>query len=53
MKFPELTGTTDYKRTLDMDRATSEVAFKKDGVGYLRETFISNPDNVMVTRISN
>lgn len=53
MKFPELTDTTDYKRTLDMDRAASEVAFKKDGVGYLRETFISNPDNVMVTRISN
>ena len=53
MKFPDLANTTDYKRTLDMDKATSEVEFKMNGVGYLRETFISNPDNVMVTRISN
>lgn len=53
LKFPELTDTTDYKRILDMDKAMSEISFKKDGVGYLRETIISNPDNVMVTRITN
>ena len=54
MMFPELNGgITDYQRILDMDQATSEVSFKKDGVAYKRETFISNPDNVMVTHITN
>ena len=53
LKFPELANTTDYKRILDMDKAMSEVSFKKDGVGYVRESFISSPDNVMVTRITN
>ena len=53
MKFPELEDTTDYKRILDLDKAMSEITFKKDGTGYKRETFISNPDNVMVTRLTN
>ena len=53
MNFPELTYSENYKRTLDLDRAMSEVSFTKDGVDYLRETFISNPDNVMVTRLTN
>ena len=53
MTFPDLDSHTDYKRTLDLDKAMSEVSFQKDGNGYLRETFISNPDNVMVTRITN
>ncbi|WP_343845438.1 glycosyl hydrolase family 95 catalytic domain-containing protein [Faecalicatena contorta] len=53
LAFPELTGTTDYSRILDLDTATSEIGFKKDGVAYQRETFMSNPDNVMVTRITN
>lgn len=53
LAFPELTNTTDYQRILDLDTATSEISFKKDDVGYLRETFISNPDNVMVTRLTN
>lgn len=53
MSFTELTNTTDYSRILDMDAATSEIGFKKDGVEYRRETFMSNPDNVMVTRITN
>lgn len=51
--FPKLTDTTDYKRILDLDTATSEISFQKDKVGYKRESFISNPDNVMVTRITN
>lgn len=54
MLFPELSeGITDYQRILDLDQATSEISFKKDGVAYQRETFISNPDNVMVTHITN
>lgn len=53
LTFPELTDTTDYQRILDMDTASSEVSFQKNGIAYLRETFISNPDNVMVTRITN
>lgn len=53
LAFPELTNTAEYKRILDLDTATSNISFEKDNVGYLRETFISNPDNVMVTRITN
>lgn len=53
LEFPELKDTTDYKRILDLDTATSEISFQKDNIGYLRETFISNPDNVMVTRVTN
>jgi hypothetical protein len=53
LTFPELTDTTAYKRILNLDRAASEVSFRKNGVTYRRETFISNPDKVMVIRITN
>lgn len=53
MKFSGLDNPSDYKRILDLDRAISEVSFVKDNTGYLRETFISKPDNVMVTRMTN
>ncbi|WP_343250328.1 glycosyl hydrolase family 95 catalytic domain-containing protein [Diplocloster hominis] len=54
LDFPELTsGTTDYSRVLDMDGAASEVSFKKDGVTYSRQAFISNPDNVMAVKLEN
>ena len=53
LTFPELTDTTAYKRILNLDTAASEVSCRKDGVTYRRETFISNPDKVMVIRITN
>ena len=53
LSFPELEDTVDYQRILDLDTAVSEIRFTKDETAYIRETFISNPDNVMVTRITN
>ena len=55
LDFPDLTAgdTEDYSRILDMDGATSEISFKKDGVTYNRQAFISNPDNVMAVKLGN
>lgn len=53
LSFPELNDTTDYQRILNLDTAASEIYFSRGQNRYSRETFISNPDNVMVTRISN
>ncbi len=43
-------GMTDYRRELSLDSALAVVTFKKDGVQYRREYFISYPANVMAVR---
>jgi len=43
---------SDYKRLLDLEKATVCVKFKSDGVNYKREYFISYPDDVMVIKLS-
>ena len=43
-------GMTEYKRALSLDSALAMVQFKKDGVRYQRNYFISYPNNVMVVR---
>ena len=48
-QFPEY---TDYLRVLDIDNAVAMVNYTLEGVNYKREYFISNPDNVIVIRIS-
>lgn len=53
LKFPGIFEAENYRRVLDLDQALSVITFEKNGVGYRRETFISNPDQVMVTRITN
>lgn len=54
LSFPELnSGTSQYERILDMSCATSDISFKKGDVTYTRQSFISNPDQVMATRIVN
>lgn len=45
-------GIEDYKRVLSLDSAMTVVRFRKDGVNYRRECFISYPDQVMVIRFS-
>ncbi len=39
-----------YSRTLSLDSALSRVTFTAGGVRYVRETFCSHPDNVLVMR---
>ena len=43
----------DYRRTLDISEAVSEVSFTVNGVRYVREVFVSAPDEVMVIRITS
>ena len=42
----------NYKRELNLNDATATVTYTQDGVNYKREVFISNPDQVMVMRLS-
>ena len=41
----------DYERSLDISTAISTSSFKKDGVGYRRESFVSAPHQVMAVRM--
>ena len=43
---------TDYRRELDLDRATTTVSYHSGGVHFVREVFASAPDNVIVVRLS-
>ena len=40
----------DYKRQLDIDTGIHTVSYTKEGVKFLRESFISYPDRVMAIR---
>jgi alpha-L-fucosidase 2 len=41
-----------YRRTLDIENAIATVKYTIAGITYIRETFVSAPDSVLVTRIS-
>lgn len=43
---------TNYRRSLSLNEAISNVSFSAGGVNYKREYFATNPDNVLVLRIS-
>ena len=43
---------TDYRRSLSLDEAVSSVTFRVGGTNYRREYFSSNPDNVLVCRLT-
>ena len=43
---------TDYSRELDMNDAVARTTYTANGKKYTRETFVSYPDQVMVTRIT-
>ena len=43
-------GMSEYKRILSLDSALAVVQFKKDGVAYERDYFVSYPKNMMVVR---
>ncbi|WP_207535297.1 glycoside hydrolase family 95 protein [Desertivirga arenae] len=42
-----------YYRDLNLNNAVSTVRYKVNGVNYVRETFISHPDKVMMVRITS
>lgn len=43
---------SDYRRTLNIDDSVAAVEYKKNGVGYNREYFVSSPGNFMAIRIT-
>lgn len=45
-------GYTDYYRDLDLETAVTTVSYTQNGVKYRREAFVSQPDQVMVVRMT-
>jgi len=45
-------GTTNYRRQLDLTTATASVSYETGGVTYQRDCFASYPDNVIVVRLT-
>ena len=45
-------AVTEYRRWLDLATATAGVSYQRDGVGFTREMFISQPDQVLVVRLA-
>lgn len=53
LDFPGHEDFTDYRRELDLATAMSSVSYKADGVEYVRETFTSFTDDVLVIRLAS
>ena len=49
---PEEDPVRDYRRELDLDGGKASVSYTRDGVGFEREYFVSNPDQVMAIRLT-
>jgi alpha-L-fucosidase 2 len=52
LTFPNHDKATHYRRQLDIDSAVATVTYKIGGVTFTRELFASQPDDVIVMRIS-
>ncbi len=46
------TAIDDYRRELDLETAIATVSFRQGDTRYLREMFVSAPDNVIVLRLT-
>lgn len=52
LKFSGHENVTDYYRELDIEKAITTTKYSVDGVGFKSEVIASNPDQVIVVRIS-
>ena len=52
LDFGASPAVSDYRRQLDLDTAILSVSYKAESVHYLRETFASAPDQVIVMRLT-
>lgn len=43
---------THYRRSLSLDEAVSSISFNSGGVNYKREYFATNPDDVLILRLT-
>jgi len=52
LNFPSDEGVSGYHRSLDLRTGISRVVYRQNGVNYVREVFVSQPDQVIVMRIA-
>ncbi len=52
LNFRGVRDYLDYRRELDLNRATVKISYKSDGVNYTREIFSSAVDQVIVIRLT-
>lgn len=52
LQFPDATGCTDYRRSLDLSTGVAATTFRCGGVQYTRQVYASRPDGVMVVTLS-
>jgi alpha-L-fucosidase 2 len=52
IEFPGHEKYTEYQRSLDISEALSRVSYKLNGFTYTREVFVSQPDQVIVIRLT-
>ncbi|BFT71128.1 glycosyl hydrolase family 95 catalytic domain-containing protein [Paenibacillus sp. P36] len=53
LDVPNTAGYTDYNRELHLDKSMVTTKYKVGNTTYTREVFSSNPDRVMVVRMTN
>ncbi|MBS1605918.1 MAG: glycoside hydrolase N-terminal domain-containing protein [Bacteroidetes bacterium] len=52
LRFSDTAGVRDYRRQLDISRAVASVEYAAGGVRYKREYFASEPQQVIVSRLT-
>ena len=52
LDFPDPKVVSDYRRDLDLTTAINRTQYTVDGVSFVREVFVSAPDNVLVVRLT-
>lgn len=52
LDFQGINDYANYYRDLDLENAVSTVSFESDGVKYMRESFTSFPDQLLVVRLT-
>lgn len=52
LDFGSMEGITDYRNELNLDTAIATTTFTREGVNYRREVFSSQPDQVIVIRLT-
>ena len=50
--FADTNAATDYRRKLDLIMATARTEFSRGGVKFVREIFVSAPDQAVVVRLT-
>ena len=52
IKFSTTAEATNYRRQLDISKAISTLSYDQNGTHFVREYFVSHPDNVMVIKMT-